>query len=90
MPLGRDTRRYRQLRAELFLTRPCCWWCDLAIKWDAPPRSRWAPSIDHLIPLSLGGAPEDPDNMVVAHYGCNSQRRNNLDYQQHNPVSRPW
>lgn len=33
-----------------------------------------APSIDHIIPIALGG-PDAPNNVQAAHFGCNSRKR---------------
>lgn len=34
-----------------------------------------APSIDHIIPVSRGGSPDDPANLQLAHLGCNLSKR---------------
>lgn len=35
-------------------------------------------TIDHIIPISKGGAKFDPNNCVVACYPCNSKKKDNL------------
>lgn len=71
-------------RAQCLAGADTCMICyqplDLSIK-GPDPRS---PSADHIIPVSLGGDPYAQDNLRPAHYGCNSARRNRIDYQ---PVS---
>ena len=42
-----------------------------AVKWPHPK----SPSLDHLVPLSKGGA-HDPSNVALAHLGCNSAKNN--------------
>ena len=37
------------------------------------------PSLDHIVPLSLGGAKRDPDNLRTAHRACNSARGNRVE-----------
>lgn len=44
---------------------------DPKVKW---PHSK-SPSLDHLVPLSKGGA-HDPSNVALAHLGCNSAKNN--------------
>lgn len=50
-----------------------CWICgdkaDPSAKWP-DPRS---PTLDHIIPLSKGGA-DHPNNVACAHAGCNRRK----------------
>jgi len=68
--------RYRALQAWLNATTDICWICGRHVDFTVHPRHRRAPSLDHAIPLSLGGNLLDPDNARQAHYGCNSARGN--------------
>lgn len=43
---------------------------DKRLKWPHPMSA----SQDHLIPISDGGD-DEPENIALAHYGCNSRRR---------------
>lgn len=47
-----------------------------------------ANSIDHIVPLSLGGAPYDPGNLRRVHGACNSARRDGRRGQT--ATSRTW
>lgn len=51
-----------------------CRWCgepvDFALVGTA---SKWAPSVDHLIPWSRGGT-NDPDNLQLLHRVCNARK----------------
>ena len=62
----RDTYRWKQVRAAI-LTRDAktCHYCG-----DT------ATTVDHLIPLSKGGAPFEPDNLVAACARCNYAKKN--------------
>lgn len=54
------------------------WICQLCMKpisRTAPPRTPFAPSIDHIVPVSRGGTGH-PSNLRAAHYSCNSARGN--------------
>lgn len=53
----------------------CCWCGGRMMAKHGPA----APSIEHVIPLALGGA-DHPDNMAVAHRGCNSARGARLSF----------
>jgi len=53
-----------------------CAICGQPLDHQAPPRTRWSPSVDHVVPRSLGGSLTDPKNLRPVHYGCNSRRGN--------------
>jgi 5-methylcytosine-specific restriction endonuclease McrA len=48
------------------------------IRADAPYRSQWHATIDHIVPLSRGGS-DDPDNLRAAHHSCNASKGDLLD-----------
>ena len=70
-------RRYREQRARLLRTarandEPCCF-CGQPIEWDAPARSPWSPSADHVVPVSRGGREYGADvEMRPCHLRCNT------------------
>lgn len=71
----RRSGRWKQLAASTVAAaragnRPCAI-CGGLILWDASPRTRLAPAVDHVEPLSLGGNPFDVANLQVTHFGCN-------------------
>lgn len=51
------TYAYRKLRARILATSNVCLWCGHGA----------ADAIDHIIPVSRGGARLDPDNMAPIH-----------------------
>nr|WP_221374402.1 HNH endonuclease [Actinoplanes polyasparticus] len=51
-----------------------CQICKKRISKKCRGTNRLAASIDHQIPLALGG-PDTPANVVAAHFGCNSAKR---------------
>lgn len=48
-----------------------CQICSLPVDMATDPLNRYAPSIDHVVPLSRGGA-HSRANVRTTHYGCNS------------------
>ena len=48
-----------------------CQICGLSVAYDKSPEKIWAATIDHFLPLSLGGTHE-PDNCQLTHRLCNS------------------
>lgn len=48
---------------------------DLSIRWPAP----YAPTVDHVVPGSLGGTGE-PGNLAAAHFRCNSTKQSRVGW----------
>lgn len=76
-PPRTSVRRYS--RIEIF--KRDGWRCHLC-RWpvdrDARVPDLWAPTIDHLLPLSKGG-PDTADNVATAHFQCNSIKGARMD-----------
>jgi 5-methylcytosine-specific restriction endonuclease McrA len=75
-------RRNRHLAATalvvlLFRDGLTCWICGAPTDRNGAPSRR--PTVDHVIPLASGGT-DHPDNLRVAHGGCNSARRPAVSY----------
>lgn len=47
-------------------------------------------SVDHIIPLSLGGSPFDPDNLVTMCMTHNRQKSNKVTGQLHDWINKDW
>jgi 5-methylcytosine-specific restriction endonuclease McrA len=77
-PVGRGSQAMRTLRAEVLRTATLCAICGEPLdRSPDAPRSR-QPSVDHIIPTSMGGALLDPTNLRAAHIGCNSRHHLSL------------
>lgn len=50
-----------------------CGLCEEPVARDAPYPDPWSPSLDHIVPASLGGS-DDPSNLRLAHLRCNLVR----------------
>lgn len=50
-----------------------CQLCHKPVSQDAPKRSKWSASIDHIIPINDGG-PHTYANVQLAHLSCNSSK----------------
>lgn len=84
---GRAGSAWRRVSAQVLRESTVCHLCGLPLDFDAPSRSRWSPSVDHLLPLSAMREFDDvtqrrmaldPANLRAAHYGCNSKRGNRV------------
>lgn len=50
-----------------------CQLCMCPLRTDVAGTDPQAPSLDHIVPRSLGGS-DDPSNLRAAHFGCNAAR----------------
>ncbi|MGW4050808.1 HNH endonuclease [Streptomyces sp. NPDC004779] len=90
----RNGRPYRDLCVWQRALGLPCWICGREINYrlrglDAQ-RSRWAFTLDHLVPLSRGGDLLDRANARSAHRRCNSSRGNRTGATAPPRVSRRW
>lgn len=77
---------------------PICALCGNPIDMDAPSTSPTSCAVDHIIPVSRGGAPYDIDNLQLTHARCNREKSNRLreDYDELSnsdnicPLSNNW
>ena len=49
--------------------------CNRKIDLSLSGMAKWGPTIDHILPVSLGGT-NDPNNLTLAHRCCNTRRGN--------------
>lgn len=55
-----------------------CQLCLTPIDWNLSGRGRWAPALDHIVPLKWGGK-HVRANVWAAHSGCNARKSDRLD-----------
>lgn len=67
-----NQRRARRLKAQA----TACWLCGGP--FDPEPHGPWSFSVDHVVPLSLGGSLCDFASMRPAHRECNTKRADAL------------
>lgn len=54
-----------------------CWICHMTVDVTLRGRSKWARSVDHVKPVATHPhLALDRGNLRLAHYGCNSSKRN--------------
>ena len=66
-----------------------CWICGGMCDINADPNSDLYPSVDHIIPQSLGGK-DTLDNVRLAHRFCNSIRSNRTDFENFRTFISPY
>lgn len=73
---GRGGRPWTRLRARvLAYHEPVCSLCGEWIDLELDGRHPWGPSVDHILPVSEGGA-DSWDNLLPAHNRCNAAKSN--------------
>ncbi|MGX1223152.1 HNH endonuclease [Streptomyces ambofaciens] len=90
----RNGRRYRKLCAQQRALLLPCWLCgDEIAYWITGTEAGKHPlafTLDHAVPLSLGGDLLDPANARSAHRRCNSARGNRSTTAKIRRRSRNW
>lgn len=55
-----------------------CYFCGESIDFDLHYHNKWAFTVQHIVPVSRGGAELDEDNFAPAHRSCNAREGNRL------------
>lgn len=90
---GRGGYKWRKVQAIVRASSDTCWRCGHYIDQTLDHRHPLSSTVDHVIPLSLGGDPLDLANLRHAHRRCNSRRGNRIGKavdEQALRTSRPW
>lgn len=87
---GRTGRPYLRARARVLRDQPICWLCGQAIDRLLPWPDPMSASVDHVVPLAMGGSPTDVANLRAAHLRCNSARGKRAPVERQVPTSRQW
>lgn len=72
---GRAGRPWRRARALIIANQSVCGECghpvDKTLRFPHPK----SPAVDHIIPISMGGAELHPGNLQLLHLGCNASKK---------------
>ena len=90
MPRGRYRRRFDRATVDQLAARDgaACHLCGRPIDLTADRRTAAGASVDHVTPWAHGGT-DDPENLRLAHTGCNKARGANPPTDV-GPQSRAW
>lgn len=69
---------YQKQRARILNTETICAICGMPVDKSLKFPHPMSPTIDHIVPVSLGGHPSDPDNLQLAHLKCNQVKSSRL------------
>jgi 5-methylcytosine-specific restriction endonuclease McrA len=73
---GRTGPRWQLARRTIFEIYDLCWICGKLVDKSLDGRLPKGPTVDHVIPLKMGGDPLELENLRLAHKSCNSAREN--------------
>ena len=68
---GAFANQFRLNKKTILATESVCAICGGFVDKTLPPLHPMAPTIDHIIPISLGGHPSSMDNLQLTHRKCN-------------------
>lgn len=69
---------YEKARAQILKTQTHCGICGKPVDHSYKYPHPLSPTVDHIIPVSLGGHPSDLDNLQLAHRCCNREKSNKI------------
>ena len=69
---------YLKAKKIIFASQSVCGICGRPVDFDKKFPDPWSATIDHIIPVSKGGAPASLENMQLAHSFCNRQKSTKL------------
>lgn len=69
-----NSAQHKRHREQVKRARPACYICGKAIDYSLPRYDPGSFVLDHLVPLSRGGA-DTLENKAAAHWACNDAKR---------------
>lgn len=72
----RNDKRMKDLRLLVLSEEHVCGICGDPVDKSLHFHHRMSATVDHIVPLALGGAPFDRENVRLAHRSCNAQLGN--------------
>lgn len=70
----RRSRQWREAARRACPPGSICYLCGKPVVHGLRPNHPLGPSVDHIVPLELGGHPFDPANLAPCHFGENSAK----------------
>jgi 5-methylcytosine-specific restriction endonuclease McrA len=75
---GSAKASYMKAKKIIFASQSVCGICGRPVDFSKKFPDPWSATIDHIIPVSKGGAPASIENMQLAHSYCNRQKSTKL------------
>lgn len=67
-------------KRRIYASQTTCGICGLPVDMSLKYPHPMSKSIDHIIPISKGGHPSDLDNLQLAHWSCNRQKSDKINF----------
>lgn len=68
---GEAKDAYQKAKKIIFASQSNCAICGRPVNFDKKFPDPWSATVDHIIPVSKGGAPASLENLQLAHLQCN-------------------
>lgn len=75
---GKHRAAFDKNKKKIYQTQTLCGICGKPVDFSKKYPDPLSPCIDHIIPVSKGGHPNDIDNLQLAHWECNRQKSDKL------------
>lgn len=82
---GTHQGQFESNKKRIYATQTVCGICgkpvDMSLKYPHP----MSKTIDHIIPIAKGGHPSDLENLQLAHWTCNRQKSDKINFNTTTP-----
>ena len=85
---GSAKSQYLKNRTRLLNTAEVCAICGLPLDRSLKFPHPMSPTADHIIPISLGGDPSDPENLQAVHLICNQLKGSKLTIEKNKNIEK--
>lgn len=76
--IGQHRTAFDKNRKKILLMQDVCGICGLPVDKSLKFPHPLSPTVDHIIPINLGGHPSDFENLQLAHFTCNRQKSDKI------------
>ena len=77
---GTHRLAFDRAKKKIYATQTACGICGLPVDFEMKYPHPLSPCIDHIIPVAKGGHPSDVENLQLAHWACNRQKSDKLQW----------
>jgi len=85
---GKHRPQYERNKKIIFATQNVCAICGKPVDFSIPYPDPMCATVDHIIPIAMGGHPSDLDNLQLAHFKCNRLKGQDLNAKKNGPPIR--
>lgn len=71
---GKHRPQYERNKKIIFASQNICAICGKPVDFSIPYPNPMCATVDHIIPIAMGGHPSDLENLQLAHFKCNREK----------------